>query len=164
MNGAREKIFICCRIGGTGETDHEKRADFLRNIERAKLYARWAILNGYDPESTGFYFCESLDDFNPDERKLGQELGRERLKKCDFILVVEDGRPHSSGMIGDIEAARNPGVKPIVITHNEIINWLIKNDSEAFKRMFPELYFEKQRGEGAEKQGDITNEIFDCYD
>ena len=129
----RPKIFICCRIGA------KTREGFEQNLAWARMYTRWAVLNGYDPESTGFYYCAFLDDFSPDERKLGQELGRERLKKCDYMLLVEDGDPHSSGMIGDIEVARANNVSPVVKTRQEIADWLIKNDLGASKRMFPTL-------------------------
>ncbi|MEK7566854.1 MAG: hypothetical protein AAB527_01850 [Patescibacteria group bacterium] len=126
----RPKIFICCRIGS------KDRAGFERNLAKARMYTRWAVLYGYDPESTGFYYCAFLDDFSPDERKLGQELGRERLKKCDYMLLIEDGEPHSSGMIGDIEVAKANNVITLVKTHQEIIDWLCKNDYAASRRMF----------------------------
>lgn len=160
----RPKIFICSRIGGKGETDYEKRADFLKNIKRAELYSRWAVLNGYDPESTGFYFCAFLDDFSPDERKLGQKLGRERLKKCDFILVIVDERPYSPGMMGDIEIARETNIKFIVKKHQEIIDWLLENDYKASKRMFPALFFEERQIDAIEKSDGVMNELYDCYD
>jgi len=129
----RPKIFICCRIGA------KTREGFEHNLANARMYTRWAVLNGYDPESTGFYYCAFLDDFSPEERKLGQELGRERLQKCDYILVVEDGNPHSSGMVGDIEVAKRANVKFVTKIRQEIVDWLIKNDLIASKRMFPTL-------------------------
>lgn len=129
----RPKIFICCRIGS------KTLEGFKHNLDKARMYTRWAVLNAFDPESTGFYYCAFLDDFSPEERELGQELGRERLKKCGFILVVEDGEPHSSGMIGDIEVARQAKVTSITKAHQEILTWLTANDYDASKRMFPTL-------------------------
>ena len=129
----RPKIFICCRIGA------KTKEGFQHNLTNARMYTRWAVLNGYDPESTGFYYCAFLDDFSPDERKLGQELGRKRLEKCNFILLVEDGGPHSSGMIGDLEVAQASAVTIVAKTRQEIVYWLLQNDREASKRMFPTL-------------------------
>ena len=126
----REKIFICSRIGA------ENKEDFEKNLEYARIYARWAVLNGYDPESTGYYYCSHLSDFNPEERLLGQELGRERLKNCKKILVVEDGRKYSSGMLADIAVAEEHKLSFINKNHKDIIDWLKENDS-SLKNIFP---------------------------
>ena len=147
----RPKIFICCRIGA------KTREGFEHNLAKARMYSRWAVLNGYDPESTGFYYCAFLDDFSAEERALGQKLGRERLKRCDYILIIEDGAPHSPGMVGDIEVANQASLKTIIKTHQEIIDWLGQNDHQASKRMFPELI-------PLEKQNIIMEALYDCYD
>lgn len=124
----REKVFICSRISG------KTPAEFERNRADMRMYARYAILMGYDPEATGDYYCNILDEHSPEERALGLALGRERLEGCDWMLVVHDERGVSSGMQGDIDHARAKAIKLIHWSTREIVVYWLKEHDPAFER------------------------------
>jgi hypothetical protein len=90
------------------------------------MYARYAILHGYDPEATGDYYCNFLNDFLflPEERALGLSLGQGRLEQCSWVLVVTDDRGISSGMQNDIGYAQSKGIELWTVRHETIVAWL----------------------------------------
>lgn len=118
----REKIFICSRIGA------KTKKQFNLNIKNTKKYARALALVGYDPEATSIYYCSFLDDFKPEERMLGQHLGRERLLKCDRMIVIDDGDKYSEGMLGDIKVAQENNIRIEYIRKEDILKYLNEND------------------------------------
>ncbi|PIR70484.1 MAG: hypothetical protein COU46_01260 [Candidatus Niyogibacteria bacterium CG10_big_fil_rev_8_21_14_0_10_42_19] len=134
----REKIFICSKIGASFKQGLKK------NIDKTKLYARWALLNGFDPESTGFYYCEFLDDFSPEERKQGQMMGQARMTDCRAILVVieKNDAKASPGMASDIKKAAKLGLKFVFKTHEEITDWIKLYDPCAvpLQKKFPDFF------------------------
>lgn len=123
----RERAFICSKVSG------KTPAEFERNRADMRMYARYALLRGYDPEATGDYYCNLLDDFSPEERALGLALGRERLERCAWVIVVTDDRGVSSGMQGDIDHARSKEVKLHWVPRSMVVAWLEENDP-AFAR------------------------------
>lgn len=123
----REKVFICSRISG------KTPAEFERNRADMRMYARYAILRGYDPEATGDYYCNLLDEHSLEERALGLALGRERIEHCTWFFVIHDDRGISSGMQGDIDHARSKEVNLHWIPREMVIAWLEEHDP-AFAR------------------------------
>ena len=130
------KVFIASRVGA------KTKKQFEKNLKRYCAFARMAILQGYDAEATGPYYCMLLDDFSQKERELGLKLGRARAIQCHefWALKNEDGSL-SSGMQGDLQeiewhnkktyALEEPGYHTIEIkyfTPEQVENWLKEND------------------------------------
>jgi len=93
------KVFIAARVGAKSKRKVEK------NLKRYRAFARMAILQGFDAEATGVYYCMLLDELSPKERELGMKLGQARALVCQeaWFLKNEDGSL-SSGMQSDLEA------------------------------------------------------------
>ncbi len=121
------KVFICIRLKPKSDDRREAKKEFEENLKRARIVARYAVLNGYNPEATTIYFTQFLDDFSPTERNLGIKIGQERLLNCNELWCVLDFREMpSSGMANDMVFAE---INDIPIVHkdfSEISNW-VKN-------------------------------------
>lgn len=129
----REKVFICIRLRPNKEKPrHVQEKELQENLRRARLVARYAVLNGFNPEATTIYFTQFLDDFSEEERKLGMEVGRERLLSCQKLWWIEnDGSeplPSSSGKWGDKRFAQKHGIAVEYKDFNEIVRWLKEYD------------------------------------
>lgn len=69
-----KKVYICSPLGG----------DVKGNLQRAKQYAKYALLCGTAPVVPHFYaLC--LNDDNPKEREIGVAAGRSLLWFCDEL-------------------------------------------------------------------------------
>ena len=82
--------------------DHEK------NIAKANEYAREEALKGNCAIAPHCVFTQFLDDEVPEERSLGQEMGKELLCRCDELLVC--GSIISEGMREEIKTAYENGI------------------------------------------------------
>ena len=63
------------------------------------------------PITPHLYFSNFMDDQKPEDRKRGQEMGRELLRLCDEVWVFDENGT-SEGMRAEIEQASRDG-KPI---------------------------------------------------
>ena len=130
------KVFVASRVGA------KTKRQFEKNLKRYRAFARMAILQGYDAEATGPYYCMLLDDFSQEERELGLKLGRARALKCQefWALKNEDGSL-SSGMKGDLqeiewhnkklhclEESDYYKIEVKYFTPEQVENWLKEND------------------------------------
>ena len=84
------------------------KGDIKKNMEYAKQACRY-VLN----EGNGFFcphllYPQILDDNNPEERRLGINIGKELLAKCDELWAF--GGNISHGMFEEIEFAREIGI------------------------------------------------------
>lgn len=79
------------------------RGDYEKNIAKANEYAREEVLKGNCAIAPHCVFTQFLDDEVPEERSLGQEMGKELLCRCDELLVC--GNVISEGMREEIKAA-----------------------------------------------------------
>ena len=70
-------VYICSPLRG----DHKK------NIAKANEYAREEALKGNCAIAPHCVFTQFLDDEVPEERWLGQEMGKALLCRCDELLV-----------------------------------------------------------------------------
>src|SRR3989338_8762489 len=70
------KVFICIRLRPKSIEPEKAAIEFKENIERARIVARYAVLNGYDPEATTIYFTQFLNDSFVKERNLGMKIGK----------------------------------------------------------------------------------------
>lgn len=86
-----KKIFICSPL----------RGDIEGNQQKARGYAREAILQGYLPIVPHIYFTQFLDEMNEEERSLGIKAGIEWLAGCDEMWIY--GEP-TVGMKMEIAA------------------------------------------------------------
>ncbi|KKM92267.1 hypothetical protein LCGC14_1220200 [marine sediment metagenome] len=75
------------------------------NIENAKMWVYWAIIN-YDVAvvANWIYYCEVLDDHNPEHRAQGMRHGLDVLERCDELWLV--GGRVSSGMDKEAKHSR----------------------------------------------------------
>ena len=78
-----KKVYICSPLGG----------DVAGNLQRAKQYAKYALLCGTAPVVPHFYaLC--LNDENPKEREIGLAAGLSLLWFCDELWVFGDRVSH----------------------------------------------------------------------
>ncbi|MFP3153616.1 hypothetical protein LQZ18_04155 [Lachnospiraceae bacterium ZAX-1] len=82
--------------------------ELTRNIEYAQELQRDALLKGYAPIVPHLSLTQSLDDNDPQERKIGIDAGLELLEICDGILVG-DRYGISEGMEAEIKKAEELG-------------------------------------------------------
>lgn len=117
-----ERVFICMPLKPMAQGHEEAKKEFLENIERAKIVARWAVLHGYNPIATTAYYTQFLDDFSKDERLLDQKLRRELLETCQWIWIIPrpDQQTISEEMRADIEHADKYGLKKYWWWHDAV--------------------------------------------
>ena len=78
-----KKVYICSPLGGDVES----------NLQKAKQYAKYALLCGTAPVVPHFYaLC--LNDDNPKEREIGLAAGLSLLWFCDELWVFGDRVSH----------------------------------------------------------------------
>lgn len=127
MENKIPKVFICIRLRPKSQEPEKAAVEFEKNLERAKVAARYAILNGYDPEATTIYFTQFLNDSVTLERELGMKIGQSRLAKCDEIWDIRDiDEKHSSGMTSDLKFASDNNIIVKEFDFEAIKTW-IKN-------------------------------------
>lgn len=129
MENKIPKVFICIRLRPKSQEPKRAKAEFEENLERAKIVARYAVLNGYDPEATTIYFTQFLNDSLAEERELGMKIGQSRLVNCDRLWAVLDfdkDETPSSGMSSDMKIALGNGI-PIEYKDFSKINTWVKN-------------------------------------
>lgn len=73
----------------------------------------WAFLarRGIFVDATWYGLCMVLDDYDPEDRKLGMEIDKIVLKKCDGLILT--GKIVSEGMKEELEICINKGVEVI---------------------------------------------------
>lgn len=121
------KVFIASRIGA------KTKKQFEKNLNRMRAFARFALLQGYEPEATGIYYCQFMDDFNPKEREWGIQKGQERLKECKEIWVLEDGLAFSEGVRRDKKIAQENEIPERTFNIDTLENYLKGNDPFGYK-------------------------------
>jgi len=80
------------------------RGDVDYNIAKAQFYCQFATGQGVIPIAPHIYFTQFLDDDEPEERRLGLDMGLDILKHCAELWVF--GNRISEGMRTEIEAAK----------------------------------------------------------
>ena len=84
------------------------RGDYEKNIAKANEYAREEAMKGNCAIAPHCVFTQFLNDEVPDERWLGQEMGKALLCRCDALLVC--GNVISEGMREEIKIAYENGI------------------------------------------------------
>lgn len=82
--------------------------DVEKNIEYAKEACRYVLNEGNAFFCPHLLYPQILDDNNSEERKLGIDMGKEFLSKCDELWAF--GNHISSGIFEEIEFARERGI------------------------------------------------------
>ena len=82
--------------------------DTEKNIEYAKQACRYVLNEGNAFFCPHLLYPQILDDNNPEERRLGINIGKEFLSKCDELWVF--GEHISQGMFEEIEFAKVKGI------------------------------------------------------
>ena len=102
-----KKVYICAPLGGNVE----------ENIEKAKEYAKYALMCGAVPVVPHFYaLC--LNDNIPEERILGMEAGMSLLWFCDELWVFGD--VISDGMKREIHFCNSLNIKIRYIKESQV--------------------------------------------
>ncbi len=91
-------VFICSPFAG----------DIEGNTKRAKRYGRFAISKKVVPVIPHLMYPQFLYEDDPDERRLGIEMGLILLSKCHEIWVF--GNRISKGMAEEIGRAKKLGI------------------------------------------------------
>lgn len=129
-----ERVFICLRLKPRATEPEEAKKEFAENLRRAKVIARYAVLRGYDPEATTIYYTQLLNDFSKVERKIGVNLGRERIAACQRMWVIDREDGMSEGMQGDEAKAKELGLVIEDKSFKEIVSWLDEYDRPTIDR------------------------------
>jgi hypothetical protein len=94
----RPIVYICSPYAGNIET----------NVERARLYSRFAVDSGYIPLTVHLLYPQFMNDGIPAERELALRFGNILMGKCTEVWVFA-GHGVSSGMASEIAYARRKG-------------------------------------------------------
>ena len=83
------------------------RGNLQQNINDAKSYCRYCVLQGVVPIAPHLMYVGALNDEDPTERKLGMDLGISILQKgfIDELWALTDSDGPSEGMKTEIEIA-----------------------------------------------------------
>lgn len=84
------------------------RGDVDYNVAKAQFYCQFATSQGMVPVAPHIYFTQFLDDDEPEERRLGLEMGLDMMKHCVELWAF--GPRLSEGMITEIETAEKLGI------------------------------------------------------
>jgi hypothetical protein len=93
-NKYKKLVFICSPYAG----------DIEINTMRAKRYGRFAVIENAIPVIPHLMYPQFLEEDDPDERRLGIEMGLVLMSKCEEVWVF--GNRISSGMGIEIKKAR----------------------------------------------------------
>lgn len=108
-----KKVYICAPLGGDVEC----------NLEKAKQYAKYALLCGTAPVVPHFYaLC--LNDDIPKEREIGMTAGLSLLWFCDELWVF--GNEFTNGMEKEISFAKNLNIRTVYIKESQVKTTLKK--------------------------------------
>ncbi len=77
-------VFICSPYRPVGE---DPETELRKNIDQAKRACRLAVSRGLIPLAPHLYFTQFLDDNDPQERKFGQQAGKEWMV-CVSIRIM----------------------------------------------------------------------------
>jgi hypothetical protein len=93
-NKYKKLVFVCSPYAG----------DIEINTMRAKRYGRFAVIENAIPVIPHLMYPQFLEEDDPDERRLGIEMGLVLMSKCEEVWVF--GNRISSGMGIEIKKAR----------------------------------------------------------
>lgn len=94
--------------------------DVKRNIEFAKEACQYVITTGNAFFCPHLLYPQILDDNDPEERKIGLNMGKQLLVKCDELWAFGDRI--SQGMFEEIEYARQNGIPVKRIQSMDIVH------------------------------------------
>lgn len=121
------KVFICIRLKQTKQDPEKAEKELEDNIIRAMIAARYAVLNGYDPEIMFHLSCWFLNDVSQTEWDLERKICQVRLINCNVLWTILDkGETPSSDMVSEMELAEKNGVPIEYKNFYEIEAW-VKN-------------------------------------
>lgn len=106
----KKPVYICAPLGGSPEA-------IKRNIENARLYARFALKSGVVP-LTPHFFAECLNDNIPEERELGRSAAMSMLWNCQELWIF--GGEITEGMQAEIDFCKTFNIKIRRIKYGEI--------------------------------------------
>ena len=94
MTTFKPLVYVCSPYAG----------DVEGNVERARIYCRFAAINNAIPLAPHLLFPQFMNDENPEERELAMFMNMILLDKCSEIWVF--GSVISSGMAKEINRAK----------------------------------------------------------
>lgn len=102
-----KKVYICSPLG----------SNIKENLEKAKRYAKYALLCGTAPVIPHFYaLC--LDDNNPEEQEIGMAAGLSLLWFCDEMWIFGD--EITDEMRSEMQFCENLNIRIRRITDSEV--------------------------------------------
>ena len=87
-------VFICSPYRPVGE---DPETELRKNIDQAKRACRLAVSRGLIPLAPHLYFTQFLDDNDPQERKFGQQAGKEWMVCPDRNTVEQLRKEYPAG-------------------------------------------------------------------
>jgi hypothetical protein len=119
----RKKIvFICSPFAG----------DLELNTIRARRYGRFAVTKNVVPIIPHLMYPQFLEENDPEERKLGMEMGLELLRKCQELWAF--GNQLSTGMAVEVKKAKQWKIPIRYFTTDcrETGEFQLRNEKECF--------------------------------
>jgi hypothetical protein len=119
----RKKIvFICSPFAG----------DLELNTIRARRYGRFAVIKNVVPIIPHLMYPQFLEENDPEERKLGMEMGLELLRKCQELWAF--GNQLSTGMAVEVKKAKQWKIPIRYFTTDcrETGEFQLRNEKECF--------------------------------
>lgn len=92
--------------------------DVEQNLQFARQACRYAISQGVTPFAPHLLYTQMLDDSDPEERRLGIDMGNRMLRLCDELWLCGDRI--SPGMAGEKEMAERLGIHVRSVSTEEI--------------------------------------------
>ena|GEM_PF-5106063 len=119
------KVFICIRLKPKKQDPEEAEKELEDNIIRAMITARYAVLNGYDPEIMFHLSYWFLSDVSQTEWDLERKICQVRLTNCNLLWsILDEGESPSAEMVSDMEIAEENGVPVEHKDFSEIEAWV----------------------------------------
>ena len=127
-------VYICSPYRPVGE---DPETELRKNIDQAKRACRLAVSRGLIPLAPHLYFTQFLDDNDPQERKFGQQAGKEWMVCVSELWVVGDRI--SSGMEEELKLARlwSIPIKKVKFHNEQEKLYPDKNTVEQLRKEYP---------------------------
>lgn len=115
----RKRVFVCSPLAPklpeglalklieADALDAELQVRFLANQKRAEMYCARVAAEGHRPFAPHLFYTRFLNDFDPQERLTGFEMGVEDLEECDELWYWDTP---SKGMTTELEHCKRRGI------------------------------------------------------
>ena len=109
-----KRVYICAPLGG----------DVQKNVENARIYAKYALLECGAAPFPPHCYAEILDDNVSEQRELGMRAAKSFIWACDELWVFSSQR--TRGMREEIDWCKQINIPVKYIQDNQIEKFMRK--------------------------------------